>query len=98
LRTQIREAQGEIEAWTEQLKASNEAIRLQKEELVQNEGMVGQGFVSKSRILGSQRAVAEYEARRGENLAETAKAKQRAKGLWALGGFRSNRTSNTEGR
>jgi HlyD family type I secretion membrane fusion protein len=77
LRTQIRETQGEIEAWTGQLQAGDEAIRLQKEELAQNEGMVGQGFVSKSRILTLQRAVAEYEARRGENLAELAKAKQR---------------------
>jgi HlyD family type I secretion membrane fusion protein len=77
LRTQIRETQGEIEAWTGQLKAGDEAIRLQKEELAQNEGMAGQGFVSKSRILTLQRAVAEYEARRGENLAELAKAKQR---------------------
>jgi HlyD family type I secretion membrane fusion protein len=77
LRTQIRETQGEIEAWAGQLKAGDEAIRLQKEELTQNEGMVGQGFVSKSRILTLQRAVAEYEARRGENLAELAKAKQR---------------------
>jgi HlyD family type I secretion membrane fusion protein len=77
LRTQILETRGEIEAWSDQLKAGEEAIRLQKEELAQNEGMLNQGFVSKSRILALQRAVAEYEARRGENLAERAKAKQR---------------------
>lgn len=77
LRTQIRETQGEIEAWNDQLKAGDEAIRLQKEELAQNEGMLGEGFVSKTRILTLQRAVAEYQARRGENLAELAKAKQR---------------------
>jgi HlyD family type I secretion membrane fusion protein len=77
LHTQIRETQGEIQAWSDQLRAGEEAIRLQKEELAQNEGMLGQGFVSKTRILTLQRAVAEYEARRGENLAEMAKAKQR---------------------
>ena len=77
LRTQIRETEGEIQAWTEQLKAGEDAIRLQKEELAQNEGMLGQGYVSKTRILTLQRAVAEYESRRGENLAEMAKAKQR---------------------
>jgi HlyD family type I secretion membrane fusion protein len=77
LQTQIRETQREVEAWNAQLQAGEEAIRLQKEELAQNEDMVRQGFVSKTRILTLQRAVAEYEARRGENLAEMAKAKQR---------------------
>ena len=77
LRRQIDETRGEVAAWNEQQHAGDAAIRLQREELQQNEGMVSQGFVSKSRILGLQRSVAEYESRRGENLADLAKARQR---------------------
>ena len=75
---QIRETLGEVDAWTTQSKAGDEAIRLQKEELAQYENMLSQGFVTKSRVLVLQRAVADYESRRGENLAEMSKAKQRA--------------------
>jgi len=77
LRHQIAETEREVTAWSQQLKAGDNAIRLQKEELAANESLIGQGFVTRARILGLQRVLSEYEARRGENLAELSKARQR---------------------
>ena len=77
LEEQIRQTQREIEARTLQDKADAEAIRLQREELAANEKLVGEGFIVKTRILGLQRAVTDYESRRGTNQAEMAQARQR---------------------
>lgn len=77
LEEQIKQTQREIEARTLQDKSDAEAIRLQREELAANEKLVGDGFIAKTRILGLQRAVTEYESRRGTNQAETAQARQR---------------------
>jgi HlyD family type I secretion membrane fusion protein len=77
LEEQIRQTQREIEARTLQDRADAEAIRLQREELAANEKLVGEGFIAKTRILGLQRAVTDYESRRGTNQAEMAQARQR---------------------
>lgn len=78
LRTQIRQAREEAAAWAEQVAAEEVAVRLQREELVANEGLVAQGYIQRTRILGLQRAVAEYEARLGEHRANLAAARQKA--------------------
>jgi HlyD family type I secretion membrane fusion protein len=77
INTQIGETHIEITARQAQEKSDAEAVRLQREELIANEQLLGQGFVSKTRLLGLQRAVVEYETRGGTNLAEMAQAKQR---------------------
>lgn len=77
LRTQIRETDSEILARRAQDQSDGSAIQLQREELVANEPLVVQGFISKTRLLTLQRAVTEYESRRGTNQAEMAQARQR---------------------
>jgi len=81
LRRQIRETSEEANALAQQLKAEEEALKLQKEELTLNEKLLSQGYVQKPRLLALQRGVAEYEARHGERRAEVSKARQRASEL-----------------
>src|SRR6185503_20275223 len=77
LRKQIDETGAEVVALNEQLAAEERALKLQKEELTANEGLLAQGYVQKTRIMTLQRATAEYEARHGERRAELAKSRQR---------------------
>jgi HlyD family type I secretion membrane fusion protein len=77
IQEQLRETQGEIAARSVQLDADKHALALQQEELSANESLLVDGFISKTRLLTLQRALADYEARVGENGAELAKAKQR---------------------
>ena len=81
LRRQIRETSEEADALAQQLKAEEEALKLQKEELTINEKLLSQGYVQKPRLLALQRGVAEYQARHGERRAEVSKARQRASEL-----------------
>jgi HlyD family type I secretion membrane fusion protein len=81
IRTQIRETEGEIRARHEQLQADATAIRLQREEQASNEALVEQGYVSRTRMLGLKRSVAELESRRGENESELARARQKVADL-----------------
>ncbi|MGE3510166.1 MAG: HlyD family type I secretion periplasmic adaptor subunit, partial [Vicinamibacterales bacterium] len=53
------------------------AVRLQQEEIDANRALSDQGFVSRTRLLAMERARTDYEARRGENEAEIARARQR---------------------
>jgi HlyD family type I secretion membrane fusion protein len=77
IRNQARETQREIEARSRQLAADENAIRLQKDELNANTSLLDKGFVSKTRMLGLQRSLSEYEARLGENQADLAQARQK---------------------
>lgn len=81
IRTQAREARDEINARTAQMKADDEAIKYQREELAANQSLAEQGFVSKTRLLALQRNVAEYESRRAEGAAEMARASQKVSDL-----------------
>jgi HlyD family type I secretion membrane fusion protein len=81
LRKQIDETATEIEALNAQLTAEERALKLQREELAANEGLLAQGYVQKTRVMTLQRATAEYEARHGERRAELSKARQRASEL-----------------
>jgi len=81
IRAQAREARDEINARTAQMKADDEAIKYQREELAANQSLAEQGFVSKTRLLALQRNVAEYESRRAEGAAEMARARQKVSDL-----------------
>jgi epimerase transport system membrane fusion protein len=81
LRKQIDETATEIEALNAQLTAEEKALKLQREELAANEGLLAQGYVQKTRVMTLQRATAEYEARHGERRAELSKARQRVSEL-----------------
>ena len=81
LRSQAREAREEIKARSVQLKADDDAIKLQREELSANASLADKGFVSKTRLLSLQREVAQYESRRAEGAAEMARAQQKVSDL-----------------
>jgi HlyD family type I secretion membrane fusion protein len=77
LRRQIEQAEEEAIALRQQIAAEGRAIKLQRDELKANENLLKQGYVQKTRIMGLERAVAEYEAKAGEHRAELAKTQQR---------------------
>jgi hypothetical protein len=81
IKGEIAETQAEIGARDRQLQADAQAIRLQREELTANEGLLDQGFVSKTRLIALQRSVAELEGRRGESEAERSRARQKVADL-----------------
>lgn len=77
LKAQIGQTREEQTALGQQVAADTRAMNLQQEQLKQNQDLIKQGFVSQARLLELQRAVADYESRRSERLAELAKSKQR---------------------
>jgi HlyD family type I secretion membrane fusion protein len=81
IRNQAREARDEIKARDTQLKADDEAIKFQRNELAQNQSLANEGFVSKTRLLVLQREGAQYESRRAEGAAELARAQQKVSDL-----------------
>jgi HlyD family type I secretion membrane fusion protein len=81
IRNQAREARDEIKARDAQLKADDRAIKLQRDELAQNQSLANEGFVSKTRLLILQREVAQHESRRAEGAAELARAQQKVSDL-----------------
>jgi len=81
IRNQVREARDEIKARDVQLKADEEAIKFQRDELAQNQSLANEGFVSKTRLLVLQREGAQYESRRAEGAAELARAQQKVSDL-----------------
>lgn len=81
LRKQIRQTEDEARALDKQIAAEERALASQKEELALNQQLAKQGFVQKTRLMGLERAVAEYEARLEEHRAELAKTRQRASEL-----------------
>ncbi len=81
LQSQAREARDEIKARSVQMKADEEAIRFQREELEANTSLANKGFVSKTRLLTLQREVAQYQSRHAEGAAELARAQQKVSDL-----------------
>jgi membrane fusion protein, epimerase transport system len=81
LESQASETRAEIAARLDQEKAGASSVSLQQEEIDANEALIDQGFVSKTRLLALKRVRTEYEARRSENLAELAQARQRVSEL-----------------
>ena len=81
IRNQVREARDEIKARDAQLKADEQAIKFQRDELAQNQSLANEGFVSKTRLLVLQREGAQHESRRAEGAAELARAQQKVSDL-----------------
>ena len=81
LKKQIRQTEDEARALAGQIAAEERALASQKEELALNQQLAKQGFVQKTRLMGLERAVSEYEARLEEHRAELAKTRQRASEL-----------------
>jgi HlyD family type I secretion membrane fusion protein len=77
LRTQIRDAHGQIDALTTQIEATDTSARLSAEELEINDKLAQQGFVQRTRLLALQRSAADYRARVGEYRSDLASARQR---------------------
>lgn len=77
LRSQVAEARSEIAARIAQRNTEGRALDLQREEVEANRSLSAQGFVSRTRLLTLQRTEADYQARREENLAELARARQK---------------------
>lgn len=75
--SEIKETRAEVTARDLQLEADRKAIKLQREELAANEGLLDQGFVSKTRLIALRRSVAELEGHHGDSEAERARAVQK---------------------
>lgn len=81
IHNQVSEARDEIKARSAQMKADDEGLKFQREELAQNRSLAEQGFVSKTRLLVLQREAAQYASRRAEGAAELARAQQKVSDL-----------------
>jgi len=77
LGAQIREAQAQAAALQSQIEATGESTRLADGELVLNEDLAKQGFVSRARLMTLQRTSADYRSRVGEQRGDLAAARQR---------------------
>ena len=78
LRGQIREAKAEAKALSDQVTAEERGFKCRRDELAANKELANKGFMSKTRMLGLERAVADYESRRGEHQGTLAQSRQRA--------------------
>ena len=83
LEAQTREAEAQATALQAQIEATETSARLSAEEVEMHEGLVRQGFVHRTRLLGLQRAEADYRARTAEYRSELAAARQRSADLRA---------------
>lgn len=79
LRAQNKETQEEIKGHESQLKAIDDYIAYNKEELVINERLYQENFVAYTRLLAFKRQWMEKEEKRGESLASLSQAKQKIK-------------------
>lgn len=77
LQAQAQQAHAQAAALASQIEATGVSGKLSEEELAINEGLASQGFVSRARLIGLQRAVTDYKSRLGEVGSELALARQR---------------------
>lgn len=77
LNRQIAEANQEIDGWNGQYKAGEHSLELMQQELKTNEQLLDKNFVSKTRVIGLQRQVAEYQTRLESYVAEQSRARQK---------------------
>jgi HlyD family type I secretion membrane fusion protein len=77
LRAQIQQAQAQAAALEGQIDATTVSGKLSEEEVAINENLVSQGFIQRTRLIGLQRAAADYKSRLGEVRSELALANQR---------------------
>lgn len=76
LETQIGEAGQQVIAAKAQVAADHDALRLAQDELVSNEKLLKDGYVSATRITTLQRTVAEYQAKLAENQGDMSRSQQ----------------------
>lgn len=77
LQTQIVESRREIESLRMRAEAERKGTELLEEEIAANEALEKQQYVQKVHILGLKRGIEDYKARRGEHLADMARAEQK---------------------
>jgi HlyD family type I secretion membrane fusion protein len=77
LQKQIGEAHEQARALETQIGATETSARLSSEELEMNNRLAREGFISRTRLLGFQRAASDYAASVGEHRSELALARQR---------------------
>ena len=75
IRTQITDTDAEMAARERDAKGSADALALLREELAQNEELLKENFVNKSRVLTIRRGIAEYESRIEGSQAERLQAR-----------------------
>ncbi len=78
LGAQIRDAQGQAEANSRQIEATQVSAKLAKEELELNEKLARDGYVQRARVLQLQREESDYRGRLSESQSDLAAARQRA--------------------
>ncbi|MGQ0657526.1 MAG: HlyD family type I secretion periplasmic adaptor subunit, partial [Chromatiales bacterium] len=76
----IARVQQEIAGLTGQVEAEDAAIGLLRQEIAANEELQKKNYVEETRLLTLRRQVQEYQARRGEHLADIAAARQKITG------------------
>jgi HlyD family type I secretion membrane fusion protein len=74
---EISQAREQIQALLQQIRAEETAISLLQQEIAANQDLEKKQYVQKTHILTLQRTVEEYQARRGEHLADSALARQK---------------------
>lgn len=77
LKHQISQAKEQIVALNQQITAEENAAAYLQEELTANEQMEKKQYVQKVHVLSLKRGIEEYQARRGEHLADIAEARQK---------------------
>lgn len=77
LRSQQAKVQQEVAALRQQIVQAGESLRHQQDELETNRGLLGDGFVSATRISQLEAVVADYRVKLGEKRSELARAEQR---------------------
>ncbi len=77
LHAQVREALAQAGALEAQIQATKQSIKLSDEELAINDRLAREGFVHRSRMLGLQRVVADYQSRLAEHRSAQASVRQR---------------------
>lgn len=77
LRRQAVAVHREIASFEAQIKADRSALQTQRDELAQNQSLQRDGFISRTRLLSLERAVADYESRLGEHQSDLARAQQK---------------------
>ncbi len=77
LNRQIVEASQEIDGWDGQYKAGLLSLELMQQELTTNEQLLEKNFISKTRVMGLQRQVADYKTRLESYVAEQSRARQK---------------------
>jgi HlyD family type I secretion membrane fusion protein len=74
---QISDTEAEIKAHQRNNEASQEALKLLREEVASNEQLLAENFVNKTRVMTLRRGLSDYESRIQSTEAELSQARQR---------------------